>query len=92
MVWSVSRRFSLSVAREKQTEEVRIFAIQTITFELVSYMGIIFLCGSITQPSLLRDLSDSELRNIVPVPIAVPPYSVRTQAVERAVRPVTETC
>ena len=92
MVWSVSRRFRLSAAREKQTEELRIFAIPTIAFEVVSYMGMISLCGPITQHPLPRDLSDSELRNIVPVPIAVLPYPVRTQAVERAVRPVTETC
>ena len=41
---------------------------------------------------ILRDLGDSELRNIVPVPIAFLPYPVRTKAVERAERPVTESC
>ena len=87
----MSRRFSLSAAQEKQTEELRIFGTPTITFEAVSYMGMVSLCGPITQPPLLRNLSVSELRNIVPVPIAVLPYPVRTQAIERAVRPITET-
>ena len=82
----------ISAAREKLTEELRVFAIPPIKFEAGSYVNMISWCGPITQPPLLRDMSDSELQNIAIAPIAVSPYPVHTQAVERAVRTVTETC
>ena len=82
----------ISAAREKLIEELRVFAIPPINFEAVSYVNMISWCGPITQPPLLRDLGDSELQNIARAPIAVPPHPVHTQAVERAVRPVTEIC
>ena len=52
----------ISAAREQQTEEPRIFAIPAINFEAVSYTDMISWCGPVTEPPLLRDLSDDELR------------------------------
>ena len=64
----------ISAAREQQTEEPRIFAIPAIDFEAVSYTDMISWSGPVTQPPLLRDLSDGQLRDIVQASMAIPPY------------------
>ena len=80
-------------ARQRQTEEVRRFDLPRLCFSAVRYTDLIrwdTVC--VTQPPLLRDLDDEELGGIVQAPVVVPSYPVHTQAVERAVRVVTEAC
>lgn len=46
----------------------------------------------VSQPPLLRDLCEAELLLVADAPLVIPAYPVHTQAVERAVRTVTEAC
>ena len=43
-----------------------------------------------TEPPMTLDLSDEELRGLVEKPLFVPPYPCHTQAVERAIKLVSE--
>ena len=45
---------------------------------------------AITEPPLLRHLNDDDLQSIIEIPPTVAPYPVRAQAVERALKTVTE--
>ncbi|XP_043238696.1 uncharacterized protein LOC122390101 [Amphibalanus amphitrite] len=82
----------IGAARQLHAEEVRPFVIPVVNFDATTYTDLISWDGRITQPPLLRDLSHSELVHVMDAPLTVPPYPVHTQAVERAVRMVTEAC
>ena len=75
----------------KHEQEVRSFSLPTINFNAQRYTDLIdWAAEDVTEPPLLRDLSDSELCEISAAPLQIPAYPVHTQAVERAVRDVTE--
>ena len=46
--------------------------------------------ATFTEPPMTLDLSDEELRGLVEKPLFVPPYPCHTQAVERAIKLVSE--
>ena len=74
-----------------QQEEVRSFTLPTINFDAQRYVDIIdWTAEEITEPPLLCDLSDAELQEITTAPLEIPAYPVHTQAVERAIRDVTD--
>ena len=78
-------------ARQVDSQEVRNFTIPSINFSATRYTELIdWSKEKITQPPLLRDLSDVELQAIERNPWQAPCYPAHTQAVERAVRVVTE--
>ena len=80
-------------ARRHQTEEVRQFRLPGLHFGATCYSKLItWDAETVTEPPLLRDLPDEDLDGILQTPLVVPPYPVHTQAVERAVRVVTEAC
>ncbi|KAF0291217.1 hypothetical protein FJT64_001141 [Amphibalanus amphitrite] len=77
--------------REKEGQEVRKFTLPTINFGAQRYVDLIdWAAEKVTEPPLLRDLSVTELQGIAAAPLRVSAYPVHTQAVERAVRDVTE--
>ena len=77
--------------RGKQEQEVRSFSLPTINFDAQRYVDLIdWAAEDVTEPPLLRGLSDSELGEISAASLRIPAYPVHTQAVERAVRDVTE--
>ncbi|KAF0303211.1 hypothetical protein FJT64_024788 [Amphibalanus amphitrite] len=77
--------------REKEGQEVRKFTLPTINFGAQRYVDLIDSAAEkVTEPPLLRDLSVTELQGIAAAPLRVSAYPVHTQAVERAVRDVTE--
>ena len=82
----------IGAARQLHAEEVRPFVIPVVNFDATTYTDLISWDDRLTQPPLLRDLSRSELVHLMDAPLTVPPYPVHTQAVERAVRMVTEAC
>ncbi|KAF0288495.1 hypothetical protein FJT64_013150 [Amphibalanus amphitrite] len=83
----------IRAARQHETEDsCRVFAVPAINFEATVYTELVDWNEPISQPPLLRDLDDAELLDLVDAPMVVPPYPVHTQAVERAVRTVTEAC
>ena len=78
--------------RQHQTAEVRQFRLPRLDFSATCYSELItWDAETVTEPPLLRDLPDEELGCIRQTPLAVPSYPVH-QAVERAVRVVTEAC
>ena len=70
--------------------EVRPFRPPTVNFGAAAVSQLIsWDVEAITEPPLLRRLSDGGLQAIVETPPTVVPYPVHTQAVERAVKTVT---
>ena len=83
----------ISAARQQQTDNsCRVFAIPAINFDATVYTDLIGWGEPVSQPPLLRDIGEAEMLRIADAPFVVPPYPVHTQAVERAVRTVTEAC
>ena len=78
-------------ARQVESREVRDFVLPSINFNASRYTELIdWNRESVTQPPLLRDVSDAEIQAIERDPWQAPSYPAHTQAVERAVRVVTE--
>ena len=83
----------IRAARLQVTEDVRSFELPDINFAAAGYMDLIdWSSVDVTEPPLLRDLSDDDLQEIVDTPAVLPLYPVHTQAVERTVKLVTEAC
>ena len=83
----------ISAARQQQAEDsCRVFAVPAINFDATVYTELIGWDDPVSRPPLLRDLGEAELLLVADAPLAIPPYPVHTQAVERAVRTVTEAC
>ena len=83
----------IRAARQRETEDVRPFRLPALNFGASRYSELIsWSTEAVTQPPLLRHLTDDELQAIERTPLQVPSYPVHTQAVERAVRTVTEAC
>ena len=70
---------------------VREFQFPKINFKATSYPNLInWKKATFTEPPMTLDLSDEELRGLVEKPLFVPPYPCHTQAVERAIKLVSE--
>ncbi|KAF0292295.1 hypothetical protein FJT64_009693 [Amphibalanus amphitrite] len=84
----------IQAARQRETEDVRPFRLPELNFSASAYTEVISWSPpeSVTQPPLLRHLTDEQLQAIEHSPLQLPNYPVHTQAVERAVRTVTEAC
>ena len=83
----------IQAARQRETEDVRPFRLPKLDFSASSYSELInWTAETVTQPPLLRHLTDDDLQAIQHTPLQLPSYPVHTQAVERAVRTVTEAC
>ena len=82
----------ITAARQCEAgDEVRPFTIPALRFGAERYNDLIDWENEVvTQPPLLSPLSDKELRKIEEAPLLLPDFPVNTQAVERAVRVVTE--
>ena len=81
----------IQVARQRQTDDVRQFSLPTLNFDASSYIELIdWSTETVTQPPLLRHLTDDQLQAIQHTPLQMPSFPAHTQAVERAVRAVTE--
>ena len=82
-----------TAAEDGAAMEVRQFHLPTVNFgadrvdQLIDWSK-----EPVTEPPLLRHLDDNSLEAIVETPLTIAPYPVHTQAVERAVRTVTEAC
>lgn len=74
-----------------QNSTVREFQVPKINFKATSYPNLInWKKATFTEPPMTLDLSDEELRGLVEKPLFVPPYPCHTQAVERAIKLVSE--
>ena len=83
----------IRAARLWETRDVRAFKLPVLNFRAEHYADLIDWSSlEVTQPPLLRDLSDGDLEEIAEVPVVLPAYPVHTQAVERTVKVVTEAC
>ena len=88
----------LSESEDKENEEVpemqdmRPFKVPTINFNAGSYVDMIDWTSTraIFEPPLTKHLTNDELQKCIDVPLEVPFYPCHTQAVERAVKMVTE--
>ena len=81
----------IRAARQAETADLRVFQLPAVNFGASHYAELInWNEERITQAPLLSDLKDEELECIREKPWEPPAYPVHTQAVERAVRTVTE--
>ena len=83
----------LDVAERAAIENstVRQFDVPKINFKATTYPNLInWKKTSFTKPPMTLALSDDELRGLVEKPLFVPFYPCLTQAVERAIKLVTE--
>ena len=73
------------------TANVRKYLVPKINFDATSYTQLIDLQrAGITEPPLTLDLSDTQISAFKTTPFEVPNYPCHTQAVERAVRLVSQ--
>ena len=83
----------ISEARQRQRREVRSFQLPLLNFEAQHHTDLIdWNSSDVTEPPLLRELSELQLQAIETGPAAPPEYPVHTQAVERIVKVVTQAC
>lgn len=94
---SVRRRAVQRIREARQQElandtgKVRRFELPAVKFDASVYTEIIdWDKVTVTQPPLLRQLSEEDLVRIEQEPLSLPAYPVHTVAVEREVRAVTE--
>ena len=83
----------LDVAERAAIENstVRQFDVPKINFKATTYPNLInWKKTAFTEPPMTLALSDDELRGLVEKPLLVPFYPCHTQAVERAIKLVTE--
>ena len=83
----------LDVAEQAAIENstVRQFDVPKINFKATTYPNLInWKKTAFTEPPMTLALSDDELRGLVEKPLLVPFYPCHTQAVERAIKLVTE--
>jgi len=75
----------------RETANVRKYLVPKINFDATSYTQLIDLQrAGITEPPLTLDLSDTQISAFKTTPFEVPNYPCHTQAVERAVRLVSQ--
>ena len=87
------QRAEREAAEEEEVEEVRPFHLPTVNFCATGISQLIdWEKETVTEPPLLCHLDDDGLGGIIETPLTVAPYPVHTQAVERAVKTVTEAC
>ena len=73
------------------TSRVRKYVVPKINFKATSYTQLIDLQKpGITEPPLTLSMSDAQISSFKETPFEVPSYPCHTQAVERAVRLVSE--
>ena len=73
------RRRKEEAQGEEEAEQVRVgsFTLPTINFDAQRYVDIMdWVAEEVTEPPLLRDLSDAELQEITAAPLKVPAYPV----------------
>ena len=69
----------------------RAFNLPTVNFEATDYTRMIdWSTVQCTEPPLTMEMSEEDVMAIIETPHTFPPYPNHTQAVERAVRVVTE--
>ena len=70
---------------------MRAFSLPTVQFTASSHTQLIdWSKHRVTRPPLVRHLNEEELEGVKSAPLDLPEYPVHAQAVERAVREVTE--
>ena len=70
---------------------VRLFRVPDVNFEAKSYPDLIFWSKAIfSEPPVTMSLSNEEIMGFVDQPMIIPRYPCHTQAVERAIKLVTE--
>ena len=73
------------------SSNIRKFVIPKINFAATSYTELIdWNKANLTEPPLTKMLSDDEIKSFDEIPFEVPKYPCHTQAVERAIRLVSE--
>ena len=83
--------FEASERKAILTSTVRKYVVPKINFKATSYTQLIDLQKpGITEPPLTLSLSDAQISSFKETPFEVPSYLCHTQAVERAVRLVSE--
>ena len=72
-------------------ESVRFFKVPQIKFMATAYHRVIdWRKEIVTEPPLTKHLTDDQIRDIANTPLDIPKYPCHTQAVERAIKLVSE--
>ena len=73
--------------------EIRHYKVPKLNWNATSYFTVINLRSeATTEPPLTRNLTDEELQAINLAALQVPKYPCHTQAVERAIKVVSDAC